>query len=597
MFLAVLKDAYACLGRRLPILVTGMLVASLLDGIGLTMLLPLLAQFGISREGGQPNQLAQAIDHVLSGLGIPAALGPLMAVIVSILLLQVAATFFVKWYQTRCTTFYTAYWRRRLFQAVMGADWSYLLRSKADAQANVIMNESSRISAALSLLLQMISSLFFIAVYAVISLLAAWQIVAFLVVFGMGVYLVTRPLSHRGKLVGEQVTQVSENLFRWIREFLQNAKLIKATATERTAIATFNQANEDYRKTYHDAGVLPAVIYAIYMGSGYVVMGFGIWFAVTHADIAPAAIIVSIYIFMRLYTQLSNFQQLRQSFILSAAALPSAQREFQGATAAAEHAGEGAVLTAEGAVDISVHDLSVKYGEHTALSGVSVQIPAGSVVGLTGLSGAGKSTFVDAIVGLIAPASGTVQIDGRQVSAFNPRDWRHHIGYVAQETLLLHGTIAENIAWGKKDTALEDIHTAARLAGAHDFIQHMPEGYDTVVGGRSIRMSGGQRQRIGLARALLGQKRLVILDEATSALDSESERQVLQAIEGLRGKVTIIMIAHRLSTLKRADRILVFESGRIVEAGSFEALLQRNGAFSRLWNMQTSHHQLEGERV
>src|SRR3546814_3124673 len=167
------------------------------------------------------------------------------------------------------------------------------------------------------------------------------------------------------------------------------------------------------------------------------------------------------------------------------------------------------------------------------------------------------------------------------------RAWRLQIGYVPQETLLLNGTVAENIAWGQPAASRDEIEAAARMANADEFIRRMPRGYDTQIGGRNIRMSGGQRQRIGLARALLGHKRLVILDEATSALDSESEARIMRAVDSLRGMVTIVMVAHRLSTLRIADQIGVLDDGKMVEYGRFDELIARGGPCSRLGALQS----------
>lgn len=587
MFQAVMQDARRRLGYRVTLLILLMSLASLLEGIGLTMLLPLLARFGLGSDG-EGNILSKAVDELFKALSMPTDLGPLLALIVSILVLQVTASFAKSWFTTLCTNRYTADWRRRLFNAVMAADWPYLLRTDASRQANIIVSETSRLSAAFGLALQLINAVLFIVVYAAISLAAAWQMVAFLAVFGLGVYLVTRPLTRRSRTVGEDVTTVSERLMHHAHEFLINAKLIKATATEGTAESVMQEAIEDYRHTYVLAGVIPALVMLIYMGLGYAILGIGVWVALTYATINAASIIVSIYVFLRLYMQLSTFQQLRQSFALSAPALLSTRREFENATAAEEHRGNGTVLSARTPAAIAISHLSVAYDGDVALNDVSAEIPAGSVIGLTGASGAGKSTFVDAIVGLVAPVGGTARIDGVPVPTLDLRKWRRQIGYVAQETFLLQGTVAENIAWGTRDVAIEDVRKAAGLANAHEFIERMPQGYDTIIGGRSIRMSGGQRQRIGLARALCGNKRLIILDEATSALDSESEQQVLRAIESLRGSVTVVMIAHRLSTLRMANHVMVFESGRIVENGSFDDLIRRKGTFSRLWELQSS---------
>ncbi len=212
---------------------------------------------------------------------------------------------------------------------------------------------------------------------------------------------------------------------------------------------------------------------------------------------------------------------------------------------------------------------------------------AGRILGITGPSGAGKSTLVDAVVGLIRPTAGVIRIDGQSLDSLDIPSWRRSIGYVGQDTLLMRGSVARNIAWGFEGIGADAICEAARLAHAVDFIAALPQGYDTVIGDRGVRLSGGQRQRLGLARALLAQRRLLVLDEATSALDSESEARVLDAVASLRDRVTVIMVAHRLSTLRLADTILVLDGGHLVEAGGFGDLVAGGGHFARLWQLQS----------
>ena len=593
MYRPILTDAFNRLGWWLPILAALILVASILEGVGLTMLLPLLASFGLSDSSGSDGALSQAVSSVLDATGISPDLGPLMVIIVSILVLQTGMTLAVSVLETRLTTQYTADWRRRLFKAVIEANWGYLQDTRVEVQTNQIIAETSRNSAALRLVLQIIKGFFFVIVYALIACFTAWQVVVGLSVFGALIWLMTRPISNRSRQVGKDVTTVSQTLNGRAFEFLLNAKLIKATAMEKTAQRIIGEDIEGYRRTYFQAGVLPALVQAIYMGLGYIILGGGVWAALTFLTVSPAAAIVTIYVFLRLYTQLSNIQQLRQSFLLSAPALENCQNELRAAQAKREYTGDhGEVLKDTGGADIKINELTVSYGDHRALTSISVDIPAGSVLGLTGPSGAGKSTMVDAIVGLVIGQDGDVLIDGHPIASLSPQQWRKHIGYVAQETLIIKGSVADNIGWGMPDATRAQIEAAARMASADEFIETMPDGYDTVIGGRSVRMSGGQRQRIGLARALLGTKRLLILDEATSALDSTSEQKVLDAVARLKGAVTVVMVAHRLSTLKHADSILVFEEGKIVERGAFNTLASADGAFSQLWRLQTSNAQM-----
>jgi ABC-type multidrug transport system fused ATPase/permease subunit len=178
-------------------------------------------------------------------------------------------------------------------------------------------------------------------------------------------------------------------------------------------------------------------------------------------------------------------------------------------------------------------------------------------------------------------------VDGLALEEVALRDWRRSIGYVGQETLLFNGTVADNLTWGS-EVDRHIIEEAAWIANAHEFIMDLPEGYDTEVGDRGARLSGGQQQRLGLARALVGGKRLLILDEATSALDAENEHQILKALERLRGEVTILMVAHRLATLSLADRILILDKGRVVESGSWAELSEKKGMFDRLRQLQST---------
>jgi ATP-binding cassette subfamily B protein len=221
------------------------------------------------------------------------------------------------------------------------------------------------------------------------------------------------------------------------------------------------------------------------------------------------------------------------------------------------------------------------------LKDVSLHVRPGEMIGLVGKTGAGKSTFINLVCRFYDPQMGQVLIDGVDVRAVRLSDLRSQIGVVLQEPFLFSGTIAENIAYGKPDATPEEIMRAAKAANAHDFIMKFPDGYDTQVGERGGRLSGGERQRISIARAILHDPRILIFDEATSAVDTETEKQIQEAIERLVQNRTTFAIAHRLSTLRKADRIVVIDDGRIVEVGTHDELLDLRGHYWRLVQMQT----------
>ncbi len=239
--------------------------------------------------------------------------------------------------------------------------------------------------------------------------------------------------------------------------------------------------------------------------------------------------------------------------------------------------------------EIRIEEVSFRYAarpEQEVLSGVSVMLRRGAVTAVVGPTGSGKSTIAQLLLGLYEPVSGSIRINGRELSRADLAAWRRRIGYVSQDVFVFNTTIRDNIALGDETLPEEQIVSAAKLAQLHEFIVSLPQGYGTVVGDRGLRLSGGQCQRLAIARAILRHPEVLILDEATSALDTLTERAVYEAIRTLQAEAVVLVIAHRLSTVKEADQILVLDQGRIVEAGTHEALVGKQGPYSRLYEEQ-----------
>jgi subfamily B ATP-binding cassette protein MsbA len=237
--------------------------------------------------------------------------------------------------------------------------------------------------------------------------------------------------------------------------------------------------------------------------------------------------------------------------------------------------------------DIEFDHVSFSYTPDTPiLKDVSFSIKAGEVAALVGPTGAGKTSIISLIARFYDPNSGVVKIDGTDIKRFRQKSLRQQISFVLQETMLFHAPVWQNIAYGKPDASRQEIIKAAELANASEFIDKLSEGYDTLLGERGMTLSGGQRQRIAIARAVIRNTPILILDEPTSGLDAASEKLVFEALDRLMQDKTVIVIAHRLSTIRRADNIFVIQDGSIVESGKHEELMQEDGLYAELHNLQ-----------
>ncbi len=237
--------------------------------------------------------------------------------------------------------------------------------------------------------------------------------------------------------------------------------------------------------------------------------------------------------------------------------------------------------------ELSFENIGFSYDGRPAVAAVSLRVPAGQTVALVGGTGGGKSTLLKLLLRFIDPASGRILFDGVDIASLDPVALRHAIGYVAQEPFLTDGSVADNIAYGEREPDAARVEAAARAAEAHDFISAMPQGYASAVGERGAQLSGGQRQRIALARALYREPAILVLDEATSAVDNETEAAIQRSLARIAHQRTSLIVAHRLSTVRHADAIHVLEAGRVVESGTHDALLARDGAYAALWRLQT----------
>lgn len=363
---------------------------------------------------------------------------------------------------------------------------------------------------------------------------------------------------------------------------------IKAYAAEDYETARIHESSDKYRSANafairFSAAITPVIRMAILAGFTVTLLYGG--FLALRGEVGVGSYSVLVFLTQRLLwpmTRLADMSDLYQRSMASVERVMNLVETPLEITYAGQH-----VTPREVKGTLRFDNVSFAYGDAPTLQGISLDIAAGQTIAFVGGTGGGKSTLVKLLLRFYEPGAGTILLDGRPIAQLDLQDLRRCIGYVAQDSFLADATAAQNIGYGLTDVSREDIVAAAVAAEAHEFISELPNGYDTEVGERGQKLSGGQRQRIALARAIVRNPRILVLDEATSAVDNETEAAIQRSLDRLVVGRTSLIIAHRLSTVRRADLIHVLDAGRIVESGRHEELLARDGIYAGLWRLQT----------
>jgi ATP-binding cassette, subfamily C, bacterial len=549
-------------------MMVALLLSGIAEGIGLSALLPLL-NIALGSEATsmlpgaaapQQSEFERIVLETLASVGIAPTLGNMLGIILAGVAFKSVFLLVAQRQVGYTAAQVSTDLRLQMLRVVLRSKWEYFLHQPVGKLTNALASEAHRASAsflngatALTFLIQAF-------IYGGIAFALSWRaslvaIVAGIIVIGLSHFLVR--ITRRA---GKRQTRLMASLMSNLTDTLQSVKPLKAMAREHLADKVLahdtNRLNKALRRQVLSLALLDSAQELMF--TGFICLG--VYVAMEQFAMDLPTVMVLVVTLGRAFSFFGKVQKQYQKLAQGESAYWALMGAINEADAAEEHLGGSASPQLDHSIQFE--DVSFDYDGHPVFSDLSLPIQAGSLTTLVGPSGCGKTTIVDLTIGLLQPGKGRILLDGTSLQEVDIKRWRSMIGYVPQDTILLHDSILHNVTLGDPALSTEQAVQALRTAEAWDFVSQMPEGLETIVGERGGKLSGGQRQRIAIARALVNKPRLLILDEATSALDPESEKAVRHTMESLKGQLTILAISHNRAMVQAADHVYQMGDGR-----------------------------------
>lgn len=569
-----IRKMHGMAGFKLYLNMGMILFISVLDGIGIYLIVPLLGVIGVFQTDLSGVPLVSTLMDLAGSWSLQFNLPMVLVLYVVIVGGQALLQRSQNLLNAKILQRFIRKLRMETYQGLLHAKWEFFLRHRKSDFNHVMTNELGRVNQGTFLFLQMVSSFLFTIIQIGLALWLAPMLTLIVLMSGGLLALFGRRFIRRSKRIGEQTTELSKYYFAGISEHFNGIKDIKSNRLEPFHMNWFDRLSRKMEHNFIQFGKINSLSQLIYRLSSVLLVAGFVYLALEVLRTPAEQLLMIVLIFSRLWPRFISIQSSTEQLVSNFPAFRAirelqAEYEVDREIAGSISMTGGERLQLQHGIDCTHVDYRYDGASPVyALRNINLHIPANRMTAIVGKSGAGKSTLIDLLMGLIQPESGQVLVDG--VSMEDERQLmslRGGIGYVAQDPFLFNESIRDNLKLVAPDASDNELWEALRFSASDEFVHGLPLGLDTVIGDRGIRLSGGERQRIVLARAILKKPSILVLDEATSALDSENEQRIQEALEQLKGSMTIIVIAHRLSTIRHADQVIVMEQGRVIQQG------------------------------
>jgi ABC-type multidrug transport system fused ATPase/permease subunit len=575
----------------------GMALMSLLEGVGIFLLIPLINLTGIFKLNGGDHSRFPFLTRWFHVFSPTVNLFLILVIYVGLMIGQNAFQKHQMVLNAKIQQRFVRHLKEETYQAILQSDWKFFIRKRKSDLTNVILVELSRVGAGTNSFLQFLSSLIFTVIQMGFALYISTKMTFFVLIFGGLLLLFARSFIRKSNYLGKDTVELSRAYLAGVTDQLNGIKDIKSNLLEAHHINWFHGISKKIETNMVQLTELRMSSQFVYKCASSVLIALFLFFSIQMFKAQPTQLMLVLVIYSRLWPKITTIQSNLEeisSNLPSFNALIQLQKECQESKEIKSKIGNVNVEPIRLTMGLECRQVYFSYesaDQGYALENINLVIPPNEMTAVVGKSGAGKSTLIDLLMGLNRPQMGEVWMEGEPMNDQRLLTLRQSISYVPQDPFVFNTSIRDNLMIVSPNANDEELWEALEFAAAAEFVQKLPQKLETLIGDRGIKLSGGERQRLVLARAILKKPSILILDEATSALDTENEAKIHEALERIRGKMTLIVIAHRLSTIRHADQVVVLDKGRVVQTGQYNQLAkEKRGVFSHLLARQPDVH-------